>query len=113
MQAVKEITLWETLDYEPPNHTYLLDGDMMLAYIKQGETEPFYFKNPIRISRSGRKFELLKDNPFEVPQISNDNIVEIEGSKGARYILDKVLCTCTCPGFTYRGTCKHVKELSD
>ena len=116
MQAFKEITVWDD-GATNINHTYLLDGDKMVAYIRIGTTVPFYFKNPIRIDKRGRKFELVDPNPFAflpqvvVEQTTSDNVVEIEGSKGARYILDKVLCTCTCPGFTYRGTCKHVKEL--
>jgi len=116
-QAYKETTQWEDGN-TAINHTYLLEGDMMIAYIRVGTSIPYYFKNPIRISKSGRKFEQLASNPFEVdiitvvvPQKTSDNVVEIEGSKGAKYILDKVLCTCTCPGYTYRGTCKHVKEL--
>ena len=43
MRAYKEITDWTT-----PNHTYLLDGTNLIAYIKEGEIEPFYFKNPIK-----------------------------------------------------------------
>jgi SWIM zinc finger len=118
MQALRETTAW-TDGATNINHTYLLDGDRMVAYIRIGTTVPFYFKSPIRISRSGRRFEVVEPNPFElipsvvVEQTTSDNVVEIEGSKGARYILDRVLCTCTCPGFTYRGTCKHVKALDD
>jgi hypothetical protein len=116
MQAYKEITVWDDGN-TAINHTYLLNGDQMIAYIRVGTTVPFYFKNPIRISKSGRKFELVEPNPFAflpqvvVAQTTSDNIVEIDGSKGAKYILDKSEKTCTCPGFTYRGTCKHVKEL--
>ena len=114
-KAYVERTVWEDGN-TAINHTYLLDGDSMLGYIRVGSTVPFYFKNPIRISRSGRKFELLDTNPFDhVPVVVVEqqlaNTREIEGSKGARYILDLDARTCTCPGYTYRGTCKHVKEL--
>jgi hypothetical protein len=117
-QAYKEITKWADGN-TAINHTYLLEGDSMVAYMRVGSTVPFYFKNPIRIDKRGRKFEVVEPNPFDsiplvaVPQQTSANIVEIDGSKGAKYILDKVLCTCTCPGFTYRGTCKHVKELEN
>jgi hypothetical protein len=117
-QAYRETTKWADGN-TAVNHTYLLEGDSMIAYIRVGTSVPFYFKAPIRISKSGRKFEVVEPNPFDaiftvvVPQLTSDNTVEIEGSKGARYILDRVLCTCTCPGFTYRGTCKHVKELDN
>jgi len=117
-QAYRETTKWEDGN-TAINHTYLLEGDMMIAYIRVGSSVPFYFKNPIRISKSGRKFEQLTDNPFDdvfsvvVPQTVEGRVKEIDGSKGAKYILDIDAKTCTCPGYTYRGTCKHVKELEE
>lgn len=115
MQAYKEITVW-TDGNTAINHTYLLEGDKMVAYIRVGTSVPFYFKNPIRISKSGRKFEVVEPNPFDnipsvVVQQALGNTREIDGSNGAKYIVDLDAKTCTCPGYTYRGTCKHVKEL--
>lgn len=116
MKAYREITAWAD-GATAINHTYLLAGDKMLAYIQHGTSQPFHFAKPIVISRSGRKFQLVEPNPFEsvfsvvVPQV-RANTREIDGSKGARYILDLDLKTCTCPGYTYRGVCKHVKELA-
>jgi hypothetical protein len=107
MQAYKEITDWAT-----PNHTYLLDGNSLIAYIKAGETAPFYFKNPIKgFDKRGRKFLELTDNPFEV-KISS-SLREVQGSKGNSYFVNDVEGTCTCPGFTYRGKCKHVETDSE
>lgn len=115
-RAFMETTTWA--DNSGVNHTYLLDGDRMLAYIRHGTTEPFWFTKPITISKSGRKFELVEPNPFDTIssalgiQPTNDvDLVEIQGSKGDIYYLNKTDKTCTCPGFTFRGTCKHVKEL--
>lgn len=120
MIAVKEITVWK--DGTTANHTYLLDGDKLIAYIRNGTTEPFYFKSPIKgFSRSYRKFEELKPSPFkdwdkllkahvdvaEVPSY----IKKVAGSKpGVTYEVNTEEHTCTCPGFTFRGTCKHVTE---
>lgn len=107
MEAVKEITVWA--DGTTANHTYLLDGDKMVAYIKKGDTSPFYFKSPIKgFSRSGRKFETLKQSPFDVKVDSE--LIEVKGSKGNSYFVDPVEKTCTCPGFTFRGKCKHVTD---
>ena len=92
MQAYREITVWAD-GATAINHTYLLSGDRMLAYIRQGTNIPFHFAKPIAISRSGRRFELVEPNPFEhvfsvvVPQVI-ENTREIDGSKGAKYILD-------------------------
>ena len=103
MQAYKEITVWNC-----PNHTYLLDGNKLVAYIKADEAEPFYFKNPIKgFSRSGRKFLELTDNPFEVKVAST--LRKVEGSKGAVYWVNDDEHTCTCPGHTFRGKCKHTE----
>ena len=109
MDAYLEITDWG--DTKAPNHTYLLDGTNLVAYIKQGETTPFYFKNPIKgFDKRGRKFELLKQNPFKVT-VSDANTKQVTGSKGEVYTIDLDAKTCTCAGFTFRGTCKHTKDL--
>ena len=116
-KAYKETTVWADGSGAAINHTYLLDGDSMIAYMRVGSSVPFVFKSPIRISRSGRKFELVEPDPFlsvplvVVEQTVSANTREIEGSNGARYILDLDSKTCTCPGYTYRGACKHTKDL--
>ena len=108
MDAVKEITEWS--DGSAVNHTYLLDGTKMVAYIPFGKGKPFYFKSPITIDKRGRKFEKLKKNPFkEVKQ--DPSLIEVKGSKGNSYWVDPDAKTCTCPGFTFRGACKHISEL--
>jgi len=109
MEAYLEITDWGNA--KTPNHTYLLSGANLVAYIKQGETDPFYFKNPIKgFDKRGRKFELLKANPFEIT-VSAANIRQVTGSKGEVYTIDLDAKTCTCAGYTFRGTCKHTKDL--
>jgi len=105
MQALRETTGG---DFHP--HVYILDGNNLVAYIRAGTTDPFYFKNPIKgFDRRGRKFDTV-ELAILSPAVAS-NLVEIEGSKGAKYIVDRDLCTCTCPGFTFRGECRHVKEL--
>ena len=113
------IAIKETTGGLFPAHTYLLDGTTLVAYIKVGDTEPFYFKNGIKgFSKSGRKFEELKTNPFkdwakllkahitvtETPSY----IKKVAGSKpGVTYEVNTDENTCTCPGFQFRGKCKH------
>ena len=92
-----------------PPHTYLLDGTTLVAYIKQGETTPFYFKSGIKgFDKRGRKFETVKPNPFKV-KASNDTR-QVQGSRGQIYTVNDSEGTCTCPGFTFRGACKHLAE---
>ena len=108
MEALLETTVWPGA--ESPNHTYLLDGTNLVAYIKKGENVPFYFKNPIKnFDKRGRKFAPLKSNPFKVKE--KVTIIKVTGSKGMVYSIDTEDKTCTCPGFTYRGSCKHIAEL--
>jgi len=63
MQALKETTDWAT-----PNHTYLLDGTTLIAYIKQGETTPFYFIKGIKhFDKRGRTFQPADIKQFQKP----------------------------------------------
>jgi hypothetical protein len=89
-----------------PAHVYLLDGNNLVSYIKKGESEPFYFKNPIKgFDKRGRKFEAVKPNPFKERK---SNAITVTGSKGQVYYVDAEARTCTCPGFQFRGSCKHL-----
>ena len=112
MEAVKEITVWSDGN-TVINHTYLLDGDKMVAYIRYGGNEPFWFKTPIRIDKRGRKFEKVSDTIFNMSMnvLTPNNLKEVVGSKGQVYLVDLDENTCTCPGYTFRGNCKHIKEL--
>jgi hypothetical protein len=99
-----------------PAHTYLVEGTDLVAYIRQGTSEPFYFKRPIKgFSKSGRRFETVEPSPFTV-SISvaepNPALVRVQGSKpGVFYTVNTEEGTCTCQGYTFRGACKHTKEL--
>ena len=105
MQALLETTGG---DFHP--HIYLLDGNNLVAYIKHKETTPFYFKNPIKgFDKRGRTFQEVKKNPFDVKVKSN--LITVQGSKGQTYSVDPDAKTCTCPGFSFRGKCKHTESL--
>ena len=109
MEALVEVTQWGT---PTQNHIYLLDGDKLVAYIKRGDTHPFYFKNPISgFDRRGRKF---KEAPlFVFPEVSpGEDLVEVLGSNGTSYFVDKISGRCTCPGYQFRGECKHSKKVA-
>lgn len=104
MQALKETTGGVF-----PAHTYLLDGSTLIAYIKVGETEPFYFRNGIKgFDQRGRKFDAVSTKPFK--QQPKTTVRTVQGSKGGTYMVDDLAKTCTCPGFQFRGTCRHLKE---
>jgi hypothetical protein len=105
--ALQETTVWD--NSSTPNHVYLLDGTNLVAYIRAGTKEPFYFKHPIKgFSRTGRKFVELKKNPFKEVE-SAASLRKVAGSRGNTYFVNDSEGTCTCPGYTFRGACKHVK----
>jgi hypothetical protein len=110
MEAVREVTVWKDTPKQP-NHDYLLDGDRVLAYRKWGKGDVIQLSGKLKIDRRGRKFVKLDPNPFEQPDTKESVVVEVKGSKGNSYFVNTEEKTCTCPGFTFRGTCKHTKEL--
>lgn len=110
MEALREVTVWKDVAKQP-NHDYLLDGDRIVAYRPWGTGEIRVLSGKIKIDRRGRKFEKLVPNPFkgyDKPK-ADSAIVEITGSKGETYTVNTEENTCSCPGFTYRGKCKHIE----
>ena len=106
MEALRETTHWD-VEFRQPNHIYLFDGSKAIAYIKWGEGEPEFFKVPKAIDKRYRTFVKADLNLFKVKKVKS-NVREVQGSKGATYQVDDEAGTCTCPGFTFRGTCKHL-----
>lgn len=109
MEALKEVTVWN-VPFRQPNHIYLMKGDKIHAYIKWGEGEPEYLKHPLRMDKRGRKFVAADKNLFKTAE-DTEKIVKIQGSKGQTYYVNTLDKTCSCPGYTYRGACKHLVEI--
>jgi hypothetical protein len=60
------------------------------------------FKSPIKgFDKRGRKFNKI-DQYEDLSQPKTSNVILVQGSKGR----------CSCPGYTFRGTCKHVKAVA-
>lgn len=59
-----------------------------------------------------KDIELLSGSMKDVD--TGVKVYEVAGSKGNKYIVTKNSkgWDCTCPGFMFRKTCKHVSELS-
>lgn len=108
MQVLKEITNWN-VSYRQPNHVYLIDNDKIIAYQPFGEGDVRQSSGKIKLDRRGRKFVEIKSNAFIINEVKS-KIITITGSKGNAYLVNPDQGTCTCPGFTFRNTCKHVKE---
>jgi len=104
-EAFRETTQWKD---GTRNGTYLLEGDKCLAFRNyKGETT--YLTKPLQIDKRGRKFEKLSKIPFKVEK--DPTLVEVKGSKGETYYVNVAEKTCSCPGFKFRGKCKHVEGV--
>lgn len=101
MKLRAEISEWSD---STKNGVYLTDdsGEMCYAFARHGSNELVYSKNPIRLNLRYRKFIDL----FQFDDEKEAGI-KVAGSKpGVFYtVLDG---KCNCPGFKYRGFCKHV-----
>jgi hypothetical protein len=110
VEALQETTKWKETTTQP-NHIYLFDGSKAVAYLKFGAGQPFYFNKPLAIDRRGRTFVKADTELFSVKVKST--LIEVKGSKGNSYFIDPEAKTCSCPGFTFRGDCKHIKEIEN
>ena len=59
-----------------------------------------------QFSKARRKFKKIGERPEEFAS----DVIIVKGSKGNTYTIEDG--KCSCPGFTFRGNCKHVKENS-
>ena len=65
------------------------------------------FKNPMKqFSKSRRKFRLIGEWPEELPE----GAITVKGSKGNTYTI--INNKCSCPGFKFRGSCKHLAQVA-
>lgn len=122
LEALKEITVWTGVKRQP-NHTYLFDGERAVAYRKWHTGKVEWFKNPCRIDKRRRKFETVPIKRFgkirytPEPKVAESALpptkdeIEVKGSKGNVYVVNKSWRTCSCPGFTFRRKCRHIDEV--
>jgi len=119
MKAFIETTQWD--DGKSYHHVYWMDDgkNRMYAYAKWGNpNETHTFKKPIQIDTRGRKFEEVRNIYGWVDAggtITVNPTWEIAGSKGSTYTVEKVgsTYTCSCPGFKFRGSCRHAQEVQE
>jgi hypothetical protein len=107
----------ETTAWAVPNHVYLLSTDKSKAfgYIRRGTEDAVVFKKPYPFDQRGRKFVEVKElGEIDLDEVRSEKW-EFTGSKGDTYIVQKIdnMLKCSCPGFTFRGECKHVKSVEE
>lgn len=115
-KILQEVSQWDA-DYKC-NHIYLLNGDKIVAYIKQGDTEVNILNHQMRIDKRYRKFIEVQNQalsiliPAETPK--NIRVFNVQ-SKDKVYTVElntvKNKYTCSCTGYTFRGKCKHIDAV--
>lgn len=107
------IVVQETTDWGPhnvPNHIYFLTDNksQMLAFINGTTGKSKIFSRPLGFSIKGRTFTVLR----KVDDLQS-NAVAVSGSKGDVYYVTEEDgdWKCTCTGFKYHGTCKHIEKV--
>jgi hypothetical protein len=98
IRVLQEITDWG--DLKIANGIYYVNEHGHLV-----QHNDKVFKTPMKqFSTARRKFKELR-------VIDNGNSgTPVKGSKGNTYYIKNG--KCTCPGFKFRGTCKHLKEAA-
>lgn len=105
IEILQEITDWG--DLKVNNGVYHINGSgSLVAYQVNQDAEVQVLKTPSKqFSKSRRKFTKIGERAEEL----DSSAVTVQGSNGKTYIIQDG--KCSCPGYTYRGNCKHVKEL--
>jgi hypothetical protein len=107
---LQETTDWG--DAPVANGIYHVNDAGELVGYKGPKSEYKKFKKPQkRFSKSGRKFEVV--GTYEDEEVSDAKTWKFEGSKGNIYVVtdEDGIIKCTCPGFKFRGQCKHSGEI--
>jgi len=109
--VLQETTVWDKA--QVANGIYHLNDSGYLVAFKGVNSELKTFKNPLKnFSKARRKFVVLDTYEDEA---ENDGLTRIKftGSKGNTYVVtvQDGDARCNCPGFTFRGKCKHSDEI--
>ena len=97
IELLQEITDWG--DLKIANGIYHVNGAGQL--VQHNDT---VFKNPMKqFSKSRRKFTKIGEREEALAP----GVKTVQGSNGKVYTIDDG--KCSCPGYTFRGKCKHVE----
>lgn len=116
MQAFIEMTQWD--DGKEYPHVYWMDDakNKAYAYARWGNPNDVQvFSKPIQLDARGRKFEPVR-NIFGFVDPHDSTATKtwiVKGSKGDEYTVteDSGNFQCSCSGFRFRGSCKHVEGI--
>lgn len=104
----KEVSTW-SVPYDL-NHVYILNDAMtkVYGYVRNRDLKLTMFGGPRDFFPRYRKFEVLERIKEDDP-----SKIEVKGSKGDSYYVSVTESghKCTCIGFKYHGTCKHIEKV--
>ncbi len=105
IEILKEVTDWGP-DSTLTNGIYHVNAAGELVGYEVAGTNFKKFSKPMkRFSKARRKF--IKLGEYEDEDKTKDEII-VKGSKGQTYVIRDG--KCSCPGFRFRGDCKHIRE---
>jgi len=106
IEVLREVTDWQGQG-NINNGIYHVNSKGWLVGYQPNSDSPYReFKNPMKLfSKARRKFEKIGERPEE----GGVDTITVKGSKGETYVIQDG--ECSCPGFRFRGDCKHVKQL--
>lgn len=100
IEILQEVTDWGK--YTVANGIYHINSAGQLV-----QHNDKVFKNPIKqFSKARRKFTKIGERAEEL----SADVVQVQGSNGKVYTIEDG--KCSCPGYTFRGNCKHVKQVA-
>ena len=100
IEILQEVTDWGK--YKIANGVYHVNSAGQL--VQHNDT---VFKTPIKqFSKSRRKFKKIGERAEEIAP----DVKVVKGSNGKTYTIEDG--KCSCPGYTFRGNCKHLKEFA-
>lgn len=95
IEILQEITEW---DSPVKNGTYHINSAGHLVQFNDT-----IFKAPLKgFSKARRKFKKIGERP----DMSMPTMKTVVGSTGKIYVINNG--ECSCPGFQFRGKCKHI-----
>jgi len=112
MKFLQEVTEWRN---ETPNHIYLVvdSKDKMHGYVKSGSDTLELFKAPLPFDVRRRKFREVSNTYgyVEPALVASADRWEVRSESGNVYTIEKHddRLSCSCPGFKFRGKCRHVE----
>lgn len=105
IDILQEVTDWG--DLKVNNGVYHVNGaGQLVAYQINQDAKVQVLKSPSKqFSKARRKFVKIGERE----EVLAANVIQVQGSNGKVYTIEDG--KCSCPGFTFRGKCKHTEGM--